>query len=319
MKIYWGLLFCMLATVLTAGDLVTQQIMTQRDLKNPWRNAAEAELKLQNDILTVSPKNNGPKAVFGVQANEKTLAPDSEYQIKLEAKGNIRLHGAIFGTPQGRLDFFKGVPLAADWQTFDAAIKTPGDFRRGTFHLFCWEQEGSFDLRNFSVKRVLARDEAGVWLIKTDEFDQAGWTFQDWSNRKLSAGDAGIKDGRLSVNASEVKFAGFSSPFEVIPEGDYQQITLKVKIGADSGYANNLPQVFLTFYDDKNSYLGAYWFPAPKVAPGGSIDAAFTMDRAKIPANATMFCVSLASARDEKSSGPASGKVWFDHLQLGVK
>jgi len=318
MKAFLGLLFFTLMTGLTAGDLVTQQIMTQRDLKNPWRNAAEAELKVQDDILTVSPKNNGPKAVFGVQANEKTLAPDAEYQIKLEAKGSIRLNGAVFA-PSGRLDFIKGVPLAADWQTFDATVKTPGDFRRGTFHLFCWEQQGSFDIRNFSVKRILVRDETGVWLIKKDEFDQANWTFQDWSNRKLAAGDAGIKDGRLSVNATEVKFAGFSSPFELIPEGDYQQIIVKVNVTADSQYANNLPQVFLTFYNDKNSYLGAYWLAVPKIAPGGTADVVCTMDRTKIPADATMFCVCLASARDEKSSGPASGKVWFDHLQLGVK
>ena len=318
---YLGLVgLTVLATAGLFSGEVKSTVAAQGDLKREWQKPGVCKIGNADGVLTLQNAVAGDKETFGIITDAIPLVGDCEYELTFEAKGSVRLLATLFTDPKGRIDFLSGAQLTNDWQKFSNKIKTPADIKSAALVLFSWQQSGEVSVRNLQLNLIAPQTADGNFVIIREDFSAArNWNFVDWSKSGKKIGDAGIKDGKLIVLATDKGEVGFSSQMFNLPSSDFSEMTVQAQIGASADYANNRPSVFLVFFDNTGKYLGGNWFPAANVVKEDVVDVNVTMTKDKIPAGSTKFSVCLANNFNAKSSEAPAGKLFFDNLVVSVK
>ncbi len=315
----WVGLTVLAAASLFAGE-VKSTVATQGDLKREWQKPGVCKISNADGVLNFQNAVAGDKETFGVITDSVPLTGDCEYELSFEAKGSVRLLATLFTDPKGRIDFLSGAQLTDDWQKFANKIKTPADIKSGALVLFSWQQSGEVSIRNLQLNLIAPQTAEGNFVIMREDFSVArNWNFADWSKSGKKIGDAGIKDGKLVVLATDKGEVGFSSQMFNLPSSEFSEMSVQAQIGASADYANNRPSIFLVFFDSTGKYLGGYWFPAASVVKEDVVDVNVSMPKDKIPAGSTKFSVCLANNFNAKSSDAPAGKLFFDNLVVSVK
>jgi len=315
----WVGLTVLAAASLFAGE-VKSTVATQSDLKREWQKPGVCKIGNADNVLSFQNAVAGDKETFGVISDSIALSGDCEYELTFEAKGSVRLLATLFTDPKGRIDFLSGAQLTGEWQKFANKIKTPADIKSAALVLFSWQQSGEVSIRNLQLNLIAPQNADGNFVIMREDFSAArNWNFVDWSKSGKKIGDAGVKDGKLIVLATDKGEVGFSGQTLNLPSSDFSEMTVQAQIGASSDYANNRPSIFLVFFDNNGKYLGGYWFPAASVVKEDVIDVNVAMPKDKMPAGSTKFAVCLANNFNAKSSDAPAGKLFFDNLVISVK
>lgn len=85
------------------------------------------------------------------------VTPGAAYNIRFSARGNVRLIGMLTLSPADggkgrRHDFLKSTMLTDAWRDFSFNIVIPPDILELSLSLLCWQQDGSFEIRDFSMQ-----------------------------------------------------------------------------------------------------------------------------------------------------------------------
>jgi len=78
------------------------------------------------------------------------------YRVSFQARGNIDLRGmAVLSRIKAgkgtRLDFMPKTRLSQQWQKFNLEFTVPLKFNYARISLFCWQQNGWFEIKNFKL------------------------------------------------------------------------------------------------------------------------------------------------------------------------
>lgn len=130
-------------------DIGKQTLLKQADLRGFW---GAAKLEPGTDSVKVICSGAAAKTASAVATREFEVTPGASYQISFEARGNVKQFNGMLTIPKiGRKDFISRVELGSEWKHYEAAVLIPADVRKLSISLFCWQQDGWFEIKDFSM------------------------------------------------------------------------------------------------------------------------------------------------------------------------
>ncbi|MFA6103079.1 MAG: beta-galactosidase [Victivallaceae bacterium] len=130
-------------------DIGKQILFKQDDLRGFW---GAAKLESGKDSVKVICSGVAPKTASAIATREIEVTPGAAYQISFEARGNVKQFNGMLNMPKtGRKDFLSRAVLGSEWKHYGAVVVIPNDVRKLSVSLFCWQQDGWFEIKGFSM------------------------------------------------------------------------------------------------------------------------------------------------------------------------
>ena len=131
-------------------DIGKQTLLKQADLNGLW---GAAKLEPGTDSVKVICSGATQKTNSAVVSHEIEVTPGAAYKISFEVRGNIKQFNGMLSIPKiGRQDFISRVALGSEWKHYEATVVIPADVRKLSVSLFCWKQDGWFEIKDFCMK-----------------------------------------------------------------------------------------------------------------------------------------------------------------------
>ncbi len=128
-------------------------LFEQSSLKNAWGSAT---VELKGETARVDSSGGGKQNAAAIATPRATPEPGVRFLVSFEARGDVPLQGMLTlfsGNDKGtRLDFLAPTPLEKDWRKIESSVVVPPGFDALQLSLFCWRQDGFFEIRGFKME-----------------------------------------------------------------------------------------------------------------------------------------------------------------------
>lgn len=127
-------------------------VMKQADLRGP---SGAAKLEPGEGSVKVICTGATKKTLSAVFTRDVEVTPGASYQISFEACGNVIQFYGMMNLPKiGRKDFISNISLDSNWKHCEATVVIPADVRKLSISLFCWQQDGWFEIKDLSMVEI---------------------------------------------------------------------------------------------------------------------------------------------------------------------
>lgn len=152
-------LFCLSAFVLAASP----ELMNQQDLQTTWiKGNPNYKVEFSEGKCTATCLKN-ERRPLAVQSRRITdIKPGTSCRISFQARGtveNVEFYPQFNGNPdQKQQSLFR---VFDDWNHYEATFEIPGDCKTFSCVIYAWDQEGFFEIKEFSLRQGGAEAGSG--------------------------------------------------------------------------------------------------------------------------------------------------------------
>ena len=133
-------------------DIGRQTLFDQAALRHKW-GAATLEPRPDGTVKVRSTGGTAKNAA-ALATGEVKAIPGARYRISFQARGDVTFYGmcnVITGKRGERQDFLSRQQLNADWKPYQAMFTVPPGAAKFNVSLFCWQQDGWFEVKDFKM------------------------------------------------------------------------------------------------------------------------------------------------------------------------
>ena len=130
-------------------------LMNQSDLRSSWiKNNPNYKVEFTADKCTATCLKNERRSLAVQSRNVTRINPGEHYYVTFQARGSVKnldfvpqFNGNNDKTQQ------KNFRITDEWDEYETTFEVPADGKRFSCAIYAWNQEGTFEIRKFSVKR----------------------------------------------------------------------------------------------------------------------------------------------------------------------